>query len=287
MPRGDWLLGQQLRVARLERGLTQEAVGVAVGLSGAMISRFELGREQPSRGELRHWREALGITRLTMAKTYAEWVRTRRAALGLAPESLARATRLTVAAILAIESGATAKPQRRTRAAIERALSIHPDVRAPTQRRLRLDRAMPKSAPADFERFATRIVSKANGTARYRVVGRPGDGGIDGVVTRRDGIRIGVQAKRWRQAVSAATIEQLVEAVQNRGFDRGVVATSGRFTASARAAAKRAPVPIRLYSFEQLEQLSIRHGVGLSEGPASKAESTRRGSRVRTLSVTR
>lgn len=41
-------LGQNFSRARRERGLTQEEVGRAVGLSGATISYYESGRHRPS-----------------------------------------------------------------------------------------------------------------------------------------------------------------------------------------------------------------------------------------------
>jgi restriction system protein len=67
------------------------------------------------------------------------------------------------------------------------------------------------------------------------VVGRPGDGGIDGVINQdRLGIdRIYVQAKRWRDAVGSPEIMKFSGALTKKHASRGVFIASSAFTRDA------------------------------------------------------
>lgn len=99
------------------------------------------------------------------------------------------------------------------------------------------------------------------------MTGRSGDGGIDGNgILRLAGIisfRVAFQAKRYQANVGAGVVRDFRGAMVGRA-DKGVIITTGGFTADARAEAVRdgAP-PIDLISGEDLvEKLrELRLGV--------------------------
>lgn len=69
------------------------------------------------------------------------------------------------------------------------------------------------------------------------VVGRGGDGGIDGLIREdRLGLEtIYVQAKRWTNSVGRPDIQQFAGALQGHRARKGVFITASTFTAEARA----------------------------------------------------
>jgi len=59
------------------------------------------------------------------------------------------------------------------------------------------------------------------------------DGGVD-LILQRDGIKTAVQCKRWKTSkVGASVVRELIGAMIDIGADRGIVVTSGSFTADA------------------------------------------------------
>ena len=68
-----------------------------------------------------------------------------------------------------------------------------------------------------------------------RVVGRCGDGGIDGIIKEdRLGLEaIYVQAKRWENPVSRPEIHKFVGALQGQRARKGIFITTSRYIADA------------------------------------------------------
>lgn len=99
-----------------------------------------------------------------------------------------------------------------------------------------------------------------------KVVGKSGDGGIDGVIPEdRLGLdMVYVQAKKWADAVGPDEIRKFVGSLGEQKAHKGVFITSGTFTAGARTAADRANAKVVLIDGEQLAQLMIDHGVGVA-----------------------
>lgn len=123
-----------------------------------------------------------------------------------------------------------------------------------------------KSMPADsFERLCQRIL-RESGFTKVEVTGRSGDGGIDGAgVLRMNLVSFHVlfQSKRWKDAVSAPVIRDFRGAMIGRA-DKGLIITTGRFTADAQREAVRDGAPaIDLVDGETLCELlrSLRLGV--------------------------
>lgn len=127
-------------------------------------------------------------------------------------------------------------------------------------RLLALLRSLP---PAGFERLCQRLLREA-GFAEVEVTGRSGDGGIDGqgllALNPFVTLRVLFQCKRYDSNVGPGVVRDFRGAMQGRA-DKGIILTTGGFTAEARREAVRdgAP-PLELVDgpklidlFEQLE----------------------------------
>jgi restriction system protein len=103
--------------------------------------------------------------------------------------------------------------------------------------------------PKDFARI---------GFTRVDVSGRSGDGGIDGVGTLRVNLasfRVLFQCKKWKGSVGASVGRDFRGAMAGRA-DKGLLITTGAFTADARREATRDGAPaIDLVDGEALCQL--------------------------------
>ena len=131
-----------------------------------------------------------------------------------------------------------------------------------------LTRALSLS-PTEFERLVVRLLERM-GYGRSGAVehsGRPGDAGIDGIISQDPlGLdRIYVQAKRYAtdQVVHRPTIQGFVGALMGAQGDRGVFITTSSFSAGARTEADRVNARIELIDGTRLGQLMVRHGVGV------------------------
>jgi restriction system protein len=112
-------------------------------------------------------------------------------------------------------------------------------------------------SPEGFERLARRLLREA-GFINVTVTGRSGDGGIDGTgIYRLSLISFPVifQCKRWRGSVGPSVVRDFRGAMVGRG-DKGLLITTGSFTADARAEATRdgAP-PVDLFDGDRLCEL--------------------------------
>jgi len=98
-----------------------------------------------------------------------------------------------------------------------------------------------------------------------QVVGRSGDGGIDGAI-KQDPLGLDVvyaQAKRWtRQSVGRPVVQQFAGALLGCGASKGVFITTGEFTPDAREYARSNPNRIILIDGRELARLMVRHGPG-------------------------
>lgn len=101
---------------------------------------------------------------------------------------------------------------------------------------------------------------------RARVVGRSGDGGIDGVIPEdRLGLdMVYIQAKKWQGSVGPDEIRKFVGSLGEQRANKGVFITSGTFTLGARHAAERAHLRVVLIDGNELAQLMIDHGIGVT-----------------------
>lgn len=98
--------------------------------------------------------------------------------------------------------------------------------------------------PSAFERLCQRLL-RESGFVKVEVTGKSGDGGIDGTgVLRMNLISFQVlfQCKRYAGSVGASTVRDFRGAMQGRA-DKGLIITTGTFTAEARREATRDGAP--------------------------------------------
>lgn len=119
--------------------------------------------------------------------------------------------------------------------------------------------------PDGFERLAMRLLREADFDS-VKVTGKSGDGGIDGLGVYRLGLvsfPIFFQCKRYRGSVGAPSVRDFRGAMSGRG-DKGLLITTGSFTADAKKEATRegAP-PIDLIDGERLSELLKRYDLGV------------------------
>jgi restriction system protein len=119
--------------------------------------------------------------------------------------------------------------------------------------------------PAAFERLAKRLLREADFDS-VNVTGQSGDGGIDGLGVYRLGLvsfPVFFQCKRYRGSVSPSAVRDFRGAMAGRG-DKGLLITTGTFTADAKKEATRdgAP-PIDLIDGDRLCELLKRYDLGV------------------------
>jgi restriction system protein len=100
-----------------------------------------------------------------------------------------------------------------------------------------------------------------------QVVGKSGDGGIDGVIKEdRLGLdMVYVQAKRVESDIGPGAIREFVGSLGEHKASKGVFITAGAFTSGARDAAAKAHSRIVLIDGEQLAEFMIDHGVAVTD----------------------
>lgn len=132
--------------------------------------------------------------------------------------------------------------------------------------RSRLLEIMQALPPAGFERLCQRLLREA-GFEQVVVTGKSGDGGIDGhgilSLNAFVSFRVLFQCKRYVGSVTPSQVRDFRGAMQGRA-DKGLILTTGSFTAEARREASRdgAP-PIELVDGEKLIELFAKLELGL------------------------
>ena len=110
-------------------------------------------------------------------------------------------------------------------------------------------------SPVAFERFCQRLLYEA-GFSEVSVTGRSGDGGIDGhgilEVNALVSFKVLFQCKRYTGSVGPDKVRDFRGAMMGRA-DKGIILTTGTFTADARREAVRdGATPIELVDHEKL-----------------------------------
>ena len=141
-----------------------------------------------------------------------------------------------------------------------------PPDEVPTDHRQRLLTVLQDLPPAGFERLCQRLLREA-GFEEVTVTGRSGDGGIDGIgilqVNPFVSFKVLFQCKRYTGAVGSGAVRDFRGAMMGRA-DKGLILTTGAFSAEARREAVRDGVPpIELVDGESLLDLFERLELGL------------------------
>lgn len=124
-----------------------------------------------------------------------------------------------------------------------------------------------KMPPDGFERLCQRIL-RESGFSKVEVSGRSGDGGIDGSGVLRINLisfQTLFQCKRWKDAVGSSVVRDFRGAMIGRA-DKGLIMTTGRFTADAQKEAVRDGAPaIELIDGDELCLIikNLRLGVSI------------------------
>lgn len=137
---------------------------------------------------------------------------------------------------------------------------------APANFRDRLAAILLELPPSGFEQLC-QLLLRESGFVQVAVTGRSGDGGIDGYGTLQVNplvsFKVLFQCKRYKHSVTPALVRDFRGAMQGRA-DKGIIMTTGTFTADARKEATRDGVPpIELVDGEKLVDMFIRLELGL------------------------
>lgn len=148
---------------------------------------------------------------------------------------------------------------------------------APLDHRAGLLAILRELPPSGFERLCQRLL-RESGFQNVAVTGRSGDGGLDGhgvvEVNAFVSFRVLFQCKRYLGAVAPAQVRDFRGAMQGRA-DKGIILTTGTFTAEARREAVRDGVPpIELVDGEKLLDMFEKLEFGLKPRAAFDIDDT-------------
>jgi restriction system protein len=128
-----------------------------------------------------------------------------------------------------------------------------------------------KCSPKFFEKLVVDLlVAMGYGGSRIdagQAVGQSGDGGIDGII-KEDKLGLDavyIQAKRWEGTVGRPIIQAFAGSLEGHRARKGVVITTSQFSQDAKDYIKMIEKRIVLIDGEQLMQLMMDYGIGVSE----------------------
>lgn len=133
-----------------------------------------------------------------------------------------------------------------------------------------LDRILAQT-PAFLERLSLRLLRAMGYGGKEALLthtGKPGDGGLDGII-RQDALGldlVGVQAKRYERAsaVQRPEMQAFVGALQGAQTNRGVFVTTAKFSSGARLFAEQVAMRLVLIDGTELTRLMVRYNVGVT-----------------------
>lgn len=100
-----------------------------------------------------------------------------------------------------------------------------------------------------------------------QAVGQSGDGGIDGII-KEDKLGLDIvyiQAKRWEGTVGRQVVQAFAGSLEGQRARKGVLITTSQFSQGAKEYVNRIEKKIVLIDGEQLAQLMIDHGIGVTQ----------------------
>lgn len=126
------------------------------------------------------------------------------------------------------------------------------------------------ASPSFFEKVVVDVLVRMGYGGSLKdagqAIGRSGDEGIDGVINEdRLGLdSIYIQAKRWEGTVSRPEIQKFAGALQGKRATKGVFITTSDFSEGSKDFASNISSKIILIDGNQLADLMIEYGVGVS-----------------------
>ncbi len=97
-------------------------------------------------------------------------------------------------------------------------------------------------SPREFEDMIVELYHRAGHKAKR--TGASGDHGVDVTVESKNGEKWVVQCKRWRGSVGEPVVRDFYGVVQHEKADKGIIITTGKFTAPALQWAKGKPIAL-------------------------------------------
>lgn len=147
--------------------------------------------------------------------------------------------------------------------------SSYQNLRSKTAQDL-LERVMACS-PRFFEQLVVDLlVAMGYGGSRKdagQAVGQSGDGGVDGIIKEdRLGLDVvHIQAKRWKDTVGRPTVQAFAGSLEGYRARKRVLITTSQFSQEAKSYVTNIEKKIVLIDGEQLTQLMLDYGIGVSE----------------------
>lgn len=141
---------------------------------------------------------------------------------------------------------------------------VEDEIETPEDHRSVLLATLLEIPPDGFERLCQRLL-RESGFEKVQITGKSGDGGLDGIgilqMNAFVSFKVLFQCKRYSGSVNASQVRDFRGAMMGRA-DKGIILTTGGFTADARKEAVRDGVPpIELVDGEKLidmfEQLEL------------------------------
>lgn len=122
-------------------------------------------------------------------------------------------------------------------------------------------------SPEFFERLVVGLLVAMGygGVDAGEVIGRPGDGGVDGVI-KEDKLGLDVvyiQAKRWEGSVGRPEVQKFAGSMEGFRARKGVVITTSSFAKNAHEYVERIERKIVLIDGARLAELMIDYGIGV------------------------
>ncbi len=128
-----------------------------------------------------------------------------------------------------------------------------------------------KCPPRFFEKLVVDLLVRMGyGGSRKdagQAVGQSGDDGIDGII-KEDKLGLDVvyiQAKRWEATVGRPVVQAFAGSLEGQRARKGVLITTSQFSQEAKDYVSRIEKKIILIGGEELAQLMIDHGIGVTE----------------------
>lgn len=122
------------------------------------------------------------------------------------------------------------------------------------------------SSPSFFENLIMDILKKMGyGPYEAKVTSPSHDGGIDGIIPQDElGLdNVYIQAKKWKDNVTREAVQQFVGALDGLKTNKGIFATTSKFSKGAIEYVGKANKRIVLIDGEKLTKLMVTHNVGV------------------------
>jgi restriction system protein len=116
-----------------------------------------------------------------------------------------------------------------------------------------------------FETLVVDLIRAMGYGVDYQVLGRSGDGGVDGLI-KEDKLglsEIYLQAKRWEGNVPVGEVRSFAGALQERKSSKGIFITTSDFSQDARGYVEKIGTKIRLINGTELARLMIDYDMGV------------------------